>query len=69
MWVEAKLPMSSSLGETVKMVHTLREKLSGFPEVRGVLSQTGRSNDGTDPSGFLLRTDAGEPETQEGVDP
>ncbi|WP_229376571.1 efflux RND transporter permease subunit [Fibrella aquatilis] len=52
LWVEAKLPMSSSLGETVKMVHTLREKLSGFPEVRGVLSQTGRSNDGTDPSGF-----------------
>ena len=52
LWVEAKLPMSSSLGETVKMVHTLREKLSSFPEVRGVLSQTGRSNDGTDPSGF-----------------
>lgn len=52
LWVEAKLPMSSSLGETVKMVHTLRGKLMEFPEVRGVLSQTGRSNDGTDPSGF-----------------
>ena len=52
LWVEAKLPMSSSLTETIKMVHTLRAKLNEFPEVNGVLSQTGRSNDGTDPSGF-----------------
>lgn len=52
LWVEAKLPMSTSLGETVKMVHTFREQLQSFPEVNGVLSQTGRSNDGTDPSGF-----------------
>ena len=52
LWVEAKLPMSSSLNETVKMVSTLRGKLQEFPEVNGVLSQTGRSNDGTDPSGF-----------------
>ena len=34
------------------MVSILRNKLSEFPEVNGVLSQTGRSNDGTDPSGF-----------------
>jgi len=52
LWVEAKLPMSSSLPETVKMVSTLRSELNSFPEVNGVLSQTGRSNDGTDPSGF-----------------
>lgn len=52
LWVEAKLPMSSSLSETVKMVHTLRKELMSFDEVNGVLSQTGRSNDGTDPSGF-----------------
>lgn len=52
LWVEAKLPMSSSLNETVKMVHTLRKELMSFEEVNGVLSQTGRSNDGTDPSGF-----------------
>ncbi|NOT73560.1 MAG: efflux RND transporter permease subunit [Cyclobacteriaceae bacterium] len=52
LWVEAKLPMSSSLKETVKMVATLRKELAEFPEVNGVLSQTGRSNDGTDPSGF-----------------
>lgn len=52
LWVEAKLPMSSSLNETVKMVRTLRKELQSFEEVDGVLSQTGRSNDGTDPSGF-----------------
>ncbi|HZY80294.1 MAG TPA: CusA/CzcA family heavy metal efflux RND transporter, partial [Cyclobacteriaceae bacterium] len=52
LWVEAKLPMSSSLKETVKTVSTLRGELMTFPEVNGVLSQTGRSNDGTDPSGF-----------------
>jgi cobalt-zinc-cadmium resistance protein CzcA len=52
LWVEAKLPMSYSLQETVKMVATLRREISAFPEVVGVLSQSGRSNDGTDPSGF-----------------
>lgn len=52
LWVEAKLPMSSSLTETVKTVSLLRLELQKFPEVNGVLSQTGRSNDGTDPSGF-----------------
>ena len=52
LWVEAKLPMSTSLNETTKMVSILRGKLQEFPEVNGVLSQTGRSNDGTDPSGF-----------------
>jgi cobalt-zinc-cadmium resistance protein CzcA len=52
LWVEAKLPMSMSLNETVKTVATLRKELMSFEEVNGVLSQTGRSNDGTDPSGF-----------------
>jgi cobalt-zinc-cadmium resistance protein CzcA len=53
LWVEAKMPMSMGLPETVEMVRTLRQKLGAFPEVNGVLSQTGRSNDGTDPSGFF----------------
>ncbi len=52
LWVEAKLPMSTSLTETVKTTATLRKELQSFPEVNGVLSQVGRSNDGTDPSGF-----------------
>ncbi len=53
LWVEAKLPMSTQLEETTRQVSILRNKLQQFPEVNGVLSQTGRSNDGTDPSGFF----------------
>lgn len=53
LWVEAKMPMSMSLDETTKQVRILRKELNKFPEVNGVLSQTGRSNDGTDPSGFF----------------
>jgi cobalt-zinc-cadmium resistance protein CzcA len=52
LWVEAKLPMSSSLTETVSFVTQFRKIFNDFDEVDGVLSQTGRSNDGTDPSGF-----------------
>ncbi|AMJ65311.1 hypothetical protein AXW84_07625 [Hymenobacter sp. PAMC 26628] len=51
LWVETKLPMSSSLTETNKMAANYRRILRSFPEVTSVLSQTGRSNDGTDPSG------------------
>ncbi|WP_298714370.1 CusA/CzcA family heavy metal efflux RND transporter [Chitinophaga sp.] len=52
LWVEAKLPMSMSLNETNEFVRKFRQELRSFPEVNSVLSQTGRSNDGTDPSGF-----------------
>lgn len=52
LWVEAKMPMSSSLTGTVTTVHKVRQILLSFPEVQSVLSQCGRSNDGTDPSGF-----------------
>jgi cobalt-zinc-cadmium resistance protein CzcA len=52
LWVEAKFPMSQGLKETVAQTAILRKELRKFPEVNGVLSQAGRSNDGTDPSGF-----------------
>lgn len=52
LWVEAKFPMSQSLPETVSKTALLRKDIQHFPEVNGVLSQVGRSNDGTDPSGF-----------------
>lgn len=52
LWVEAKFPMSQGLTETVEKTALLRKELQKFPEVNGVLSQVGRSNDGTDPSGF-----------------
>lgn len=54
LWVTAELPMSMALPESVKMAETIRNDLRTFPEVRQVLSQVGRSNDGTDPNGFYF---------------
>jgi len=54
LWVTAELPMSTSLTESVKMAEILRKDISTFPEVSNVISQTGRSNDGTDPNGFYF---------------
>jgi cobalt-zinc-cadmium resistance protein CzcA len=54
LWITAELPMSMSLPESVKLTGELRRKLKNFPEVKDVLSQTGRSNDGTDPNGFYF---------------
>lgn len=52
LWVTAELPMSYSQPESVKIANELRRELMKFPEVVKVLSQEGRSNDGTDPNGF-----------------
>ncbi|RFS19592.1 AcrB/AcrD/AcrF family protein [Chitinophaga silvatica] len=54
LWVTTELPMSMSLTESTKMAHDIRGDLGGFPEVKRVLSQVGRSNDGTDPNGFYF---------------
>ncbi len=54
LWVTAELPVSFSLPESMNVTKELREKLLTFPEVNAVLSQTGRSNDGTDPNGFYF---------------
>ncbi|MFT3886173.1 MAG: CusA/CzcA family heavy metal efflux RND transporter [Flavobacteriales bacterium] len=54
LWVTAELPMSMSLDESVEMAHTLRKELLTFEPVVNVLSQVGRSNDGTDPNGFYF---------------
>lgn len=54
LWVTAELPMSMSLPESVSLSKTIRQELNTFPEVKQVLSQVGRSNDGTDPNGFYF---------------
>ncbi|WP_276481112.1 efflux RND transporter permease subunit [Paraflavitalea pollutisoli] len=54
LWVTAELPMSYSLTETRKMAETFRKELGQYDEVSRVLSQIGRSNDGTDPNGFYF---------------
>ncbi|MEI6817064.1 MAG: CusA/CzcA family heavy metal efflux RND transporter [Bacteroidota bacterium] len=53
LWVEAQLPMSVSLTDAEKVTSRMREIILKFEEVKGVLSQTGRPDDGTDPSGFF----------------
>ena len=51
-YIRATLPQSISLNESVKLANQMRRKLAAYPEVRQVLSQTGRPNDGTDATGF-----------------
>ncbi len=51
-YIRATLPQSISLDESVQLANRMRHKLSAFPEVKQVLSQTGRPNDGTDATGF-----------------
>lgn len=51
-YVRATGPLSISLGESVKMANDMRRVFLSFDEVKQVLSQTGRPNDGTDATGF-----------------
>ena len=51
-YIRATLPQSISLDESVKLANQMRRELASYPEVRQVLSQTGRPNDGTDATGF-----------------
>lgn len=52
-YVRASLPYSVSLDESYQYTRKFRSIFREFPEVRGVISQTGRPNDGTDPTGFF----------------
>lgn len=51
-YIRATLPQSISLNESVKLANEMRKELKNYPEVRQVMSQTGRPNDGTDATGF-----------------
>ena len=51
-YIRATLPQSISLDESVNLANRMRRTLASYPEVRQVLSQTGRPNDGTDATGF-----------------
>lgn len=52
-YIRATLPNSVNLDESVKVTQEMKDKLRKFEEVKFVLSQTGRPNDGTDPTGFF----------------
>jgi cobalt-zinc-cadmium resistance protein CzcA len=52
LWVEGSAPMSISLKESKILADSIRYDLLRFPEVKEIVSQTGRPDDGTDPKGF-----------------
>ena len=53
LWVEGDAPMSISLTESKMLADSMRKDLLEFPEVREVVSQVGRPDDGSDPKGFF----------------
>lgn len=52
-YIRATLPNSVNLDESVEITQQMKQKLRKFDEVKFVLSQTGRPNDGTDATGFF----------------
>ncbi len=52
-YIRATLPNSVNLDESVRLAAEMKSKLRSFEPVSFVLSQTGRPNDGTDPTGFF----------------
>lgn len=51
-YIRATCPLSISLEESRDLANKMRRTLREFPEVKQVMSQTGRPNDGTDATGF-----------------
>ncbi|PWG81422.1 efflux RND transporter permease subunit [Pararcticibacter amylolyticus] len=51
-YVRATGPLSTSLEESKKLANEMRKIFLSFEEVRQVMSQSGRPNDGTDATGF-----------------
>jgi len=52
LWVRTFAPQSISPSESAKITHEVRRRLASFPEVRYVVSQMGRPDDGTDINGW-----------------
>lgn len=53
LYVRATLPNSVNLQESVRLAKEMKEQIREFKEVKFVLNQVGRPNDGTDPTGFF----------------
>ncbi|MBK0369308.1 efflux RND transporter permease subunit [Flavobacterium agrisoli] len=52
-YLRATLPNSINLDESVRLTQEMKKSIRDFDEVKFILSQTGRPNDGTDPTGFF----------------
>ena len=53
LWIRATLPSTISFEASEPYVQTMRQIIRSFPEVATVVSQHGRPDDGTDPTGFF----------------
>ena len=53
LYVRATLPNSVNLQESVRLAGEMKDQIREFKEVKFVLNQVGRPNDGTDPTGFF----------------
>ena len=53
MWIRATFPPTISLDEANPYVNRMRAIIAAFPDVKTVVSQHGRPDDGTDASGFF----------------
>lgn len=51
-WLRVQLPYSVSLDKSVEVAQQVRQKMIQFPQVKNIVSQTGRPDDGTDVAGF-----------------
>jgi cobalt-zinc-cadmium resistance protein CzcA len=51
-WLRVQLPYSISLDKSVEVSNQVTASLMKFPQVKNVISQTGRPDDGTDVAGF-----------------
>ncbi len=52
LWIHAILPESISPSEAARLAREVRAGLAEFPEVKTIVSQLGRPDDGTDVNGF-----------------
>lgn len=52
-WVRGSLAPSTGPSEGIRIARAARRTLASFPEAAQVTSQVGRSDDGTDPTGFF----------------
>ena len=53
LYVRATLPNSVNIKESTRLANEMKSTLRQFEEVKFVLNQVGRPNDGTDPTGFF----------------
>src|SRR5262249_46400791 len=52
LWIRGTFPINITLEEAGKQAEIARKIMQKYPEIRVVVSQTGRPDDGTDPTGF-----------------